>query len=34
MSKTKSHAERELDILVKSSTDPENRPLIEPLFLN
>jgi hypothetical protein len=29
MSNTLSHAERELDILVKSSTDPDNRPIIE-----
>ena len=29
MSNTKSFAERELDILVKSNTDPENRPIIE-----
>ena len=29
MSKTKSFAERELDILSKSNKDPENRPLVE-----
>jgi len=29
MSNTKTFAERELDILTKSSTDPENRPIIE-----
>ena len=29
MSNTKNFAERELDILVKSNTDPENRPIIE-----
>jgi len=29
MSNTRSFAERELDILVKSNTDPENRPIIE-----
>src|SRR3989304_2125408 len=29
MSNTLSFAQRELDILIKSSTDPENRPIIE-----
>lgn len=29
MSKTKSYAESELDILTKYNTDPENRPIIE-----
>lgn len=29
MSNTKKFAERELDILIKSSTDPDNRPIIE-----
>jgi len=29
MSKTKSFAERELEILVNSNTDPDNRPIIE-----
>ena len=29
MSNTRKFAERELDILVKSNTDPENRPIIE-----
>lgn len=29
MTNTQSHAKRELDILVKSSTDPGNRPIIE-----
>jgi len=32
MTNTQSHAQRELDILVKSTTDPENRPLIEPFI--
>jgi hypothetical protein len=31
-SNTLTHAERELNILVKSSTDPENRPIIEPFI--
>lgn len=30
MTNTYSHAERELDILSAASTDPENRPIIEP----
>jgi hypothetical protein len=29
MSNTRKFAERELDVLVKSNTDPENRPIIE-----
>ena len=29
MKNTMTHAERELDILVKSATDPNNRPIIE-----
>lgn len=31
-SNTYSYAERELDILVKSATDPDNRPIIEPFI--
>jgi len=31
-SNTASYAQRELDILVKSSTDPNNRPIIEPFI--
>lgn len=31
-SNTMSFAEHELDILVKSSTDPDNRPIIEPFI--
>lgn len=31
-SNTASYAQRELDILVKSSTDPDNRPIIEPFI--
>ena len=31
-SNTHNYAERELDILVKSSTDPDNRPIIEPFI--
>lgn len=30
MTNTQRHAQRELDILVKSATDPANRPIIEP----
>lgn len=32
MTNTQSFAQRELDILVKSSIDPENRPIIEPFI--
>jgi len=32
MTNTQSHAKRELDILVAQSTDPENRPIIEPFI--
>ena len=32
MSNTKKFAETELDIIVKSKTDPENRPLVEPFI--
>lgn len=32
MTNTQRHAQRELDILVKSSPDPENRPIIEPFI--
>jgi hypothetical protein len=32
MTNTASYAQRELGILVKSSTDPENRPLFEPFI--
>lgn len=32
MTKTQSHAKRELDILVASATDPDNRPIIEPFI--
>lgn len=31
-SNTHNYAQRELDILVKSSTDPDNRPIIEPFI--
>jgi hypothetical protein len=31
-SNTASYAQRELEILVKSATDPENRPIVEPFI--
>lgn len=32
MTNTQRHAQRELDILVKAATDPDNRPIIEPFI--
>jgi hypothetical protein len=32
MTNTYNFAKQELDILVKSATDPENRPIIEPFI--